>query len=90
MDDPEGAEVFDIEFERGPIGGNVATIEPDETAGLEDRRGRILAVVSGKGGRTTRSISEGFVGALSSEDVVPDLGMERTELGDGGIGGGDV
>lgn len=43
-EDPEGAEVFDIEFERGPIGSNVATIEPDEIAGLEDRRGRILAV----------------------------------------------
>ena len=89
-EDPKRAEVLDIEFERGPIGGNVATVEPDEIACLEDRRGRILAVFPWKGGRTTRSISEGLVGALSSEDVISDLGMERAELGDGSIGGGIV
>lgn len=89
-EDPEGAEVFDIEFERGPIGGNVATVEPDEIAGLEDRRGRILAVFPWKGGRTTGLISEGLVRALGSEDVFSDLGMKSAKLGNGGIGGGIV
>lgn len=89
-EDPKGTEVLDIEFERGPIGGNVATVEPDEIAGLEDRRGTILAVFPWKGGRTTRSIGEVLVGALSSEDVISDLGMKSAELGDSGIGGGVV
>lgn len=89
-EDWKGAEVFDIDFERGSIVGNVATVETDEIAGLVNRRGRILAVFPWKGDRTTRLISEVLVGALSSEDVVPDLERKSAKFGNGSIGGGVV
>lgn len=65
-------------------------IPRDPDTGLEDRRGRILAVFPWKGGRTTGLISEVLVGALGSEDVISDLGMKSAKLGNGGIGGGIV